>query len=95
MSPETLPTPLALASPERSSIDMDSFKVSPVTLDRHQPPLQMATNYLKAQFSLPHHTVPSLGDALQARPERRGLSVPRAQDRYRGMSSAILKSPIF
>ena len=78
------------------------------------PTLQMATNYLKAQFAMPHHTVPTLEDTQQvavpllrhyfilpfsshptqpfcpkpldtmvhqASPERRRLSVTRAQDR--------------
>merc|ERR1719431_2277976 len=61
---EALPTPLALASPERSTEDHKTF--------------QMATNYLKAQFAMPHHTVPTLEDTLQASPERRRLSVARA-----------------
>ena len=74
---EPLPSPLALASPERSSMDLEHYKVSRsrgrgrtrgksrsrgrsrTRMFCHVCP-QMATNYLKAQFAIPHHTVPSL-----------------------------------
>ena len=40
--------PLALASPERSAVDQHQFA--------------MAANYLKNQFAIPHHLVPSYQD---------------------------------
>ena len=74
---EALPTPLALASPERSAVDEQSFKVHTFTFISKFAftftfifantfefifSFQMATNYLKAQFAMPHHTVRFLED---------------------------------
>ena len=49
-SREAVPGPLAmaLASPERSAVDQQQFV--------------MAANYLKNQFSIPHHLVPTYQD---------------------------------
>ena len=47
-SREAKPLALALASPERSSVDEQQFV--------------MAANYLKHQFAIPHHLVPSYQD---------------------------------
>ena len=35
---------------------------------------QMATNYLKAQFAMPHHTVPTLEDTLQVANHIHGMA---------------------
>ena len=47
-SREAKPLAMALASPERSAVDQHQFV--------------MAANYLKNQFSIPHHLVPSYQD---------------------------------
>ena len=47
-SREAKPLAMALASPERSAVDQHQFA--------------MAANYLKNQFSIPHHLVPSYQD---------------------------------
>ena len=47
-SREAKPLAMALASPERSAVDQQQFA--------------MAANYLKNQFSIPHHLVPSYQD---------------------------------
>jgi len=61
-SREAVPDPvaMALAAPERSSIDEEQFL--------------MAANYLKAQFSIPHHLVPQYQDVSQASLMKRRLS---------------------
>lgn len=46
----------------------------------------MATNYLKSQFAMPHHTVPTIGDTRVAPPTRRRLSLDRAQDRWASLA---------
>jgi len=56
------PYALPLASPERSSVDEDQFN--------------MAASYLKTQFSIPHHLVPSYQDTASWWPHA-------AQDRIR------------
>ena len=62
-TPEVLPAPLPLASPERSSFDEEQF--------------HMAASYLKSQFSIPHHVVPTYEDTASY-----VTSQDRAQDRY-------------
>ena len=47
-SREAQPLAMALASPERSAVDQHQFA--------------MAANYLKNQFAIPHHLVPSYQD---------------------------------
>ena len=56
--------PLALASPERSAVDQHQFV--------------MAANYLKNQFSIPHHLVPSYQDISR----RSGLMKRRCLELY-------------
>jgi len=46
---ESLPTPLPLASPERSSLDEEQFK--------------LATSYLRNELSVPPHLIPTYGEA--------------------------------
>jgi len=49
---ELAPYALPLASPERSSVDEENFN--------------MAASYLKSQFSIPHHLVPSYQDTASS-----------------------------
>ena len=69
---ETLPQPSALASPERSSLDEEQYNVSSNLTARvstvTSPFSQMASSWLKHQFSLPHHLVPSYQDMVNNAP---------------------------